>query len=192
MSNKSLKEDIELLRAERSLDKQTMSDLQLQILALSQHQQYSRRRSQRAFSVTPLPVYLKPLELGLAWRAMFFIVAYSCQAYFLIYAATGERSYRMRGQSFIPISAGSMLMFLFASPRGGRWVEMRCLGGFSVWLATFQVAIAVGHLFTNPEGDRVIGFAFLSMLVWFDPVVVYLFGRMRKAVAELEDDELSR
>lgn len=193
MSQKSVKEDLANLRAERETDKQTMADLQLQILALSQQQQ-SRRRSQRAFSVIPFPESPRrsnPLELGLAWRAIFFTVAYSCQVYFLLYAATGDRSHRMRGQSFIPISAGSMLMFLFASPRGGKWVEMRCLGGFSVWLATFQIAIAVGHLVTNPSGDTVIGYAFLSMLVWFDPVVVYLFGRMRKAVAELEDDELS-
>ncbi|GMH55546.1 hypothetical protein TL16_g01933 [Triparma laevis f. inornata] len=193
MSQKSVKEDLANLCAERETDKQTMADLQLQILALSQQQQ-SRRCSQRAFSVIPLPESPRrsnPLELGLAWRAIFFTVAYSCQVYFILYAATGDRSHRMRGQSFIPISAGSMLMFLFASPRGGKWVEMRCLGGFSVWLATFQIAIAVGHIVTNPSGDTVIGYAFLSMLVWFDPVVVYLFGRMRKAVAELEDDELS-
>ena len=85
-----------------------------------------------------------------------------------------------------------MIMFLFAAPRCCGWGNIRALGGFALWLATFQITIAIGHLITNPSGDKGIGVGFLSMLIWFDPVVVYIFLRMRNAVAELQDEELSR
>ncbi|GMH53574.1 hypothetical protein TrRE_jg10529 [Triparma retinervis] len=129
--------------------------------------------------------------MGLFWRVIFFSTAFVCQAYFISYAVTGERVYRMRGQAFLPISAGAMIMFIFAAPRCCGWGDIRTMGGFALWLATFQISVAIGHLVTNPSGDKDIGMAFLSMLVWFDPVVVYLFARMRKRVAALLDEDLS-
>jgi len=91
----SFKEEINRLEVEQE---RIINDLQLQVQALGQQQQQgSRHRIQRAFSIIPLPKNPKranPVELGIIWRLIFFCVAFTCQAYFILYAITGERAYR--------------------------------------------------------------------------------------------------
>jgi hypothetical protein len=68
---------------------------------------------------------------------------------------------------------------------------VRAIATFFLWLSLLEGCVAYGHFVTNPSGDAVTGAGWISMLVWFNPVCCYFFGRMRRRVALLSDIELS-
>ena len=94
------------------------------------------------------------------------------------------------------MSAGAMIMFVFAAPRNcqRKWWsrEWRALAGFALWLTVFQLSFATGHLLTNfSSKNKTTGIAIISMVLWLDVPVIFSFGRMRRAVAAPDDEELS-
>ena len=201
----SLKLEVESLRNEREEDKAELAALRLEVEAMYMTKLNTKTRQRgrvaRAFSVTPRRVECTPqVQLGVVWRSIFFSVACSCLVYFVGYAINGERMWRMRGQSLLPLSAGAMIMFIFAAPRdchrkkeGKVWTrEWQSISGFVLWLLVFQASFAVGHLTSNASSsNRRTGIIIISMLLWFDVPAIFLFTRMRRAVAQLSDAELS-
>ena len=68
------------------------------------------------------------------------------------------------------------------------WREQRALIAFYLWLALFQLSIAYGHIYSNPKRSYKTGFVWATMLFWFDPPVIYFFGKLRRRSVRAEVD----
>ena len=177
---------------------------------------------------SPLPTSLPPTSLAKTWRlgetGTHFIrfkripnlhvplleafIAASCPgpAFFITYALTGDSWHFVMGAAFAAPSAGSIVLYYFASLEIHKNVgnvksnnkllnfilarENRSLALFGIWLATIQISTAVPQISNGANGSSIIGWTVLSSIFWLNIPILYSFSHLHKIISGMSPCEI--
>jgi hypothetical protein len=158
-------------------------------------------------------------SLALPWRCVFLLVGSATPIFDIIYAIKGDRYHAVMGGAVFSTSFGSMALYYFGSldrhdheditNEGGQQrplsrfksflafinrSENRSLAVVGLWATTIQLSYAIGHLYTNPDGNSdntMVGGLSLSMIFWLNPPLLYFVGRFRNVLSLMSPSEIS-
>ena len=139
-----------------------------------------------------------PSSLAMIWRIAFLIVASPTPIFSIIYGLKGNNWYFLMGGASFTTSAGAIFLYYFASLDRRTNQERRILGReyrapliLGLWLLSWEISLAVGHLHTDPYGRPFFGWFCVSMIIWFNPPMLYFYNKLRNILSELRPQDIS-
>ena len=136
------------------------------------------------------------LELPKVWRITFLVIAAINPAFYVCYAVTGKAMYEAIGFTTVPFCISFLVLFFFSCPREWPGCEYRKREKWNISAVVFICFITntsgfIGNCYTDPNGKYWSGIISLSSTFHATLPIVFVFLKLRRQVALLEDEILS-